>query len=202
MSFLHLKKTRAPAPKNNADDSLSRMAGFTLIELAVVMSMLAILSAIAAPSLIQWNANRRLMGQAREFFSQMQLAKLQAVRNNCDVVVSLDPANNNYQIFLDNGGTIAGGIARNETRDGNEAIVASIGTTHHISLEIEASQFGGTTTPGFTSRALPLQGRTGNVVFRRNARTDRWYRVRLLPSGQLSLQMSSDSTDGQDGNWK
>ena len=174
--------------------------GFTLIELLVTVSIIAIVALAASPAFIEWNANRKLMRQARTLFSHMQLAKLEAIKNNCDVVVSLNPPGN-YQIFLDNGGPTATGVSGDEIQNGDEIIIADVDMDDQISMMVEAAQFSGTTLPGFTARGLPLQGRTGNVVYRRNGRTDRWYRVVLSPSGQMNIQVSSDSTNGVDGIW-
>lgn len=177
--------------------------GFTLMELIIVIVMIAILMAIATPSFVGWNANRRLMSQAREVYSQMQLAKMAAIRNDCDVAVSFNTAKNSYQVFLDNGGpartvtAVGDGIL-----DAGESVIASGGTSNDV--YIAAAQFGAAATPiaEFTGRALPLNGNIGNVAFGRIGRTDRWYRVQLLPSGQVTFQTSVDSTNGQDGNWK
>lgn len=174
--------------------------GFTLIELLVVISIIAIVGLAASPAFIEWNANRELMKQARNLFSHMQLGKLEAIRNNCDVVVSLNPPGN-YLIFLDNGGPTGAGVSGDEIFNGDETIVANVDMEINVSMMVEATQFSSTTTPGFTARGLPLLGRTGNVVFRRNGRADRWYRVVLSPSGQMNLQVSSDSTNGVDGTW-
>lgn len=170
------------------------------MELMIGIAIIAIVAVIASPALLEWNANRRLMKHARDLYSHMQQAKLEAIRNNCDVVVSFN-APTSYQVFLDNGGPTGTGLAGDEVRSGDEIIITSITIIGDVSMLIDAAQFAGTTTPGFTSRGLPLQGRIGNVVFRRNGQAHRWYRVDLSPSGQLDLQVSSDSTDGVDGHW-
>lgn len=173
--------------------------GFTLVEAMIVVSIVAILIVGVAPAYTQWNRNRQLFQQANDLFSHMHSAKLAAVRNNCNVVISFVPPNS-YQVFRDDGGTANVG-ANNDLRDATEAIIVSHTLPNNISMLIDGAQFSGTTTPGFTARALPLQGRIGNVVFRRNGESVRWYRVALGPSGLVNLQVSTDSTDGTDGTW-
>jgi Tfp pilus assembly protein FimT len=143
----------------------------------------------------------RISKNAKELYSQMQLAKLEAIRNNCDAVISFTVPNS-YLVFIDDGGPSASGTAGNQTRDGDERIIASITTDQDVSFQIQATQFGGTKETGFTSRGLPLQGRSGTVVFRRIGQTNRWYRTALSAAGVVNIQMSSNSTNGVDGTWK
>lgn len=61
--------------------------GFTLVELMVVVAVMAILAAIAAPSMTGLINANRLSGQAGELTSTMQLARSEAVRRNARVRV-------------------------------------------------------------------------------------------------------------------
>ncbi|SFC10857.1 prepilin-type N-terminal cleavage/methylation domain-containing protein [Polaromonas sp. OV174] len=56
--------------------------GITLIETMVVITLLAILAAIAAPSFREMMINRRLEGKAREYVTHMNWAKSLAVSSN------------------------------------------------------------------------------------------------------------------------
>jgi len=67
--------TRIKATKNNS-------LGFTLIELLVVIGMLAVLALIAIPAFSAWMPEYRLKQAARELYSNLQRAKMGAVRAN------------------------------------------------------------------------------------------------------------------------
>ena len=63
-------------------------SGFPIIELLTVMSMMAVLAAIAIPALSLWIPNYHLKSAARDLYSNFQLAKITAVKQNevCAVV--------------------------------------------------------------------------------------------------------------------
>jgi len=96
-----------------------RETGFTLVELMIVVLLMGILAAIAAPSYQGYMARSRLNGAARMVFSDLATARMDAVNMNRRVQVFFDgtqasPAAT-YRICDDASGD--GAVASNEGRN-------------------------------------------------------------------------------------
>lgn len=78
-------------------------AGFSLIELMIVLVVIGITAVIAAPNFERWQHNKRLRGAARSIYSAMQEARLGSVRDGTTWAVWFDTANNRFYIFSDPG---------------------------------------------------------------------------------------------------
>jgi len=65
----------------------SRSAGFTLIEIAIVITVIAIMAALAVPAMEEWMANARLKEAARQVADAFTLARENAIRTGDDQIV-------------------------------------------------------------------------------------------------------------------
>jgi prepilin-type N-terminal cleavage/methylation domain-containing protein len=78
-------------------------AGFSFVELMVVIALIGILSAISLPSFLRTLPEKRLKNAARNLYADMQKARLLAVRKNKKVpvkfITSVSPG---YYYFDDN----------------------------------------------------------------------------------------------------
>ncbi len=153
----------------------------------IVIVVIAILSAIAVPNIINSLPNYRLKAAARDLISNFQKAKMEAVKRNCTVVLDFVPASNRYEMFVDDG---AGANATNFTRDSGETLLGTFGMPNDVTLS-SASFTGGAPEAGYNSRGLPANRRTGNVILLNN--NSRYYKATLSSAGNIKLEMSSDN---------
>lgn len=77
--------------------------GFSLIELLVVMFIFGILLAIATPNFMGQRSKQELKRLTREIVSDMQWAKVSALKNSATWTIQFDTANSQYKILRDDG---------------------------------------------------------------------------------------------------
>jgi prepilin-type N-terminal cleavage/methylation domain-containing protein len=77
---------------------MKREQGFTLIELMITMVILGILLGLAIPGFSSWLPRYRLRGAARDVFSNLQLAKMTAVKDRARCGVLFDVTNGKYRV--------------------------------------------------------------------------------------------------------
>jgi prepilin-type N-terminal cleavage/methylation domain-containing protein len=68
--------------------------GFTLAEIMVVIAIIAILAAAAIPGFSAWIPDYRLKGAVQDIYSNMQLAKVEAVRTKSNRSLDFTDADN------------------------------------------------------------------------------------------------------------
>ena len=83
---------------------MQKTDGFTLIEALVVIFMMALISALAIPNMINWLDKAKLNGAVNNLKGSLELAKLRAIQENGPIVVTF--SGNSYEIFRDNGATV------------------------------------------------------------------------------------------------
>lgn len=72
--------------------------GFTLLELMIVICIIAILTAVAAPTYHQWADNARYREAARDASSALREAQSRAVSQNTSYSVVFDLVNKSYTL--------------------------------------------------------------------------------------------------------
>lgn len=80
--------------RKNLRSRARQAAGFTLMELLIVIALAALILAIGAPNFSEFRRNNRLTGAANDLLGSIQLARTEAIKRQRPVSVcaSLDPA--------------------------------------------------------------------------------------------------------------
>ena len=83
---------------------MKKSAGFSIFELLIVIAVIAVVSAIVAPNIINWRNNAKLRGAAGNLKGDLQMSKARAVRERTPVTVTFTATN--YQVtYTDKDGT-------------------------------------------------------------------------------------------------
>jgi prepilin-type N-terminal cleavage/methylation domain-containing protein len=77
---------------------VSRTGGYSIIELAVTMVVMGIVASIAIPGFSRWLPDYQLKTATTELYSNLQLAKMYAVRDNTEWALKFDTVFQAYQI--------------------------------------------------------------------------------------------------------
>jgi prepilin-type N-terminal cleavage/methylation domain-containing protein len=77
---------------------MNKKQGFTLLELMVAIVILCLLLGLAIPGFSGWLPRYRLRGAARDIYSNLQLAKMTAVKDRARCGVLFDTANSTYRV--------------------------------------------------------------------------------------------------------
>ncbi len=103
-------------------------AGFTLVEVLVVLSITAIIVGAATPSFMNIMANNRVAAASNELVTSLNLAKSEAVRSGQTIVLCKSPAANQ----CDNSASWNGGLLlfqddnKNNSADNGERVIKLI----------------------------------------------------------------------------
>jgi len=135
--------------------------GFSLAELMIMIAIIGIMTAIAAPSIMRTIPRYQLRGAARDLAGNFQKAKMEAVKRGANVAIVFSPGTNGYQIFVDNGAGGAPGEDGDVTLNDTEEVLATVNLQTPVTLSGVTFNNNGT---GYNSRGLPLAGRLGKVT--------------------------------------
>lgn len=151
----------------------TRNAGFTLMELMIVLALAAVILSIGAPSFNEFRRNNRLTGVGNELLGAMQTARSEAIKRQVPVAVC--PSDNPGDAAATcSGGAYTGWIVfadpdNNCVRDaGNPAIepVLRVGATIDPALSVRSNgvcaSFGGN---GFLQDIPTAATRARNTLF-------------------------------------
>jgi prepilin-type N-terminal cleavage/methylation domain-containing protein len=184
--------------------------GVTLIELAVVMAIIAIMGLFLAPALGEWIDNFRIRQAAREMSSDLQFARMKAISSGryCTVVFNqvVGSTQYSYVIFPDynndlvldnvNIGDINGdGVQENETTDifklGSLGKNISFDTAQGGGQGVDFPVVSGHPSFAFDRSGLPRDN-SGSLtvqrnIFLQNTKNNKHQQITISPSGRIGI---------------
>ncbi|MGC9328197.1 MAG: GspH/FimT family pseudopilin [Candidatus Hinthialibacter sp.] len=83
----------------NKENHRSFTTGFTLIELIIVMALLSLIFALAAPSLSNFFKGRSILEEARRFLALTRYAQSQAISLSVPMEIQIDANSKRYGLF-------------------------------------------------------------------------------------------------------
>ncbi|MDM8556034.1 GspH/FimT family pseudopilin [Desulfococcaceae bacterium HSG7] len=96
-------------------------SGFTMLETLIAVTIMAIIMGMGIPYIMGWLPNYRLRNAARDIHSNLQLARITAVKERVNCTVTFTPGTGlvtGYQIYLDPND--------NRQMDGTETLIKTV----------------------------------------------------------------------------
>lgn len=135
--------------KTSAHSATTRCA-FSLIELMMTLTVMAIVAAIAIPRVANMMRRERLNQAGRRLCADIQLARVQAIRDKANTTVSFSPAT---KVYLVNG--------QKGNRVSTETYRVQLSRAKGAEVDLVSADFGsGVTDLVFTKFGVPVTGGT------------------------------------------
>jgi prepilin-type N-terminal cleavage/methylation domain-containing protein len=155
--------------------------GYSVIEVLVVIALIGIICTIAAPNVSTMMKSYRLKSAANELASTLQLAKITAISQNANSVLTFNSASQTYSAFSDNGD--GGGTVNDGTQSGSEPTIATVNleNSYYGEAVLNTPSFGNTIV--FTSQGACNQSGTISL---HNSDSET-FQIIISPAGSIKL---------------
>lgn len=177
-----------PRP-NRVDRPLGRNpreGGFTLIEIMIVVAIIGVISAIAVPSYVQWNARYQLRQATSELQTNLLLARMSARNRNTAMTATLiKAADGTYSATF--GGTLAPITFPKSVTGGSMILVTGLGPPPTTNVtDFAASSPGILGTIMFSQQGVRVAGGVGTQTVTLQSAQGVTYSVAVAPSGKVN----------------
>ena len=125
-------------------------SGFSAFELACALAIMAVIAAFVMPQYIKWLRAYRLRGATTNLVSDLEMAKIRAIRENAFVAVEFEA--DRYTIYVDNGQP--SGTSGDWVHNGNEQILRERDLPSGVRINMAALTFTDDHTR-FNARGIP-----------------------------------------------
>lgn len=151
-------------------------SGFTLMELTIAVAIVAIGAGVAFFSINGMMPGMRLSEASRNLKSDLNLAKLRAVRENDTISIDLDTDGDSYTIYfdLDNDGAVSAG----------DTVIKSVTMDPKVDLTAAAFGTGPVAQIFFDSRGLAMAS-AGSAILQADGKQ---HDVVLAQTGRVTIQ--------------
>ena len=129
--------------------SFNKESGFTLFELMMVISIMAILSALTIPNMMGWRDASKLRGAVNNLRGDLQMARSWAIKQN--VVVKTQFAANSYVIAVEGGQVL-------KRRQLPAGVIIKLSDTTFADDDLD-----GKPDTSFNGRGIPVPGVVGDL---------------------------------------
>ena len=162
---------------------MRKNSGLTALELATTIAIVAVIAALIMPPYLKWNRTRRLEGAVVNLTSDLEMAKIRAIRENAFVVVDFDA--DSYTMFIDTGDGVGGPPNWNQDTDERQILNRKM----PAGVQIDTSSLSFPTVNDkmrFNARGIPPDLVLPEIIPVANAAKDRQVSINRL--GFISIQ--------------
>ena len=158
-------------------------SGITALELATTIAIVAVIAALIMPPYLKWNRTRRLEGAVINLTTDLEMAKVRAIRENAFVVVEFGA--DRYSMFVDTGDGMGG--LPNWNRDADEQQIFNRHLPSGVRIDTASLSFPVVNVKTrFNSRGIPPDILAPEIIPVANAGNDRQISVNRL--GFIEIQ--------------
>ena len=147
---------------------MKKAAGFSILELLIVIAVIAVVSALVTPNIISWRNNAKLRGAAGNLKADLEMAKVNAIKENNFVAIKF--VGDAYEVFVDK--------SDDGTRDADEPLLKTRKLPAGVAFDYSHPNW------TFTSHVAKFNGRgtadNGTAILTNTKGDEKYIRVETL----------------------